>query len=84
MKIKIKNHANDKNWKALIAHYADGQEICNCGEAYYATDGTYWMTGSDQTFHDGRYCRSGCSGNQYRAKEYVAKKVIEDLERIEK
>lgn len=79
--IEVKNYANDKHWKALIEHFADGKEICNCRNAYYATDGDYQIDkGSGwETHHDGRYCPNGCNANQYDAKEYIAKIIIEDI-----
>ena len=65
----------DAAFKALIERFADGRSICNCGEAYYATDGVYWKAGSPLQFHDGLHCKSGCSTNQIDAKYEIAERV---------
>lgn len=79
--IEVKNYANSKYWKALVEHFAEGKELCNCREAYYATDGEYWLSGdkTNTTYHNGRYCPSGCSANQYKARDEIAKKMIDLL-----
>jgi len=57
-----------KNFKKLIKRYANGKEICNCGEAYYSKD------------EDGHsICKDGCSANIINAKEYIATKIIEEF-----
>lgn len=64
-------------WESLIVRYADGRTLCNCRQAYYSEGGTYWRDGIEH--HDGLYCKSGCSSNQLRAKEYIAERVMEEL-----
>lgn len=70
------------SWEYLIERYADGQPICNCGQAYYSP------CGQGSVLEDGRWvektgrlaCKSGCSANQLSAKEYIASRVLTDLE----
>jgi hypothetical protein len=52
-------------WKRLVQRYADGRAICNCGHAYYIT-GT-------------RSCEYGCEANIGRAKEELAWRIEQDL-----
>lgn len=62
-------------WKELINKYADGRPICNCGNAYYSTDGDYVTVGGTR-HKDGKYCKYGCDANQYIAREEIAKKLL--------
>ena len=66
-------------WEELVARYADGRAICNCGRAYYTEGGEVYRNG--KIYHDGLYCEYGCSANQYGAKEGIAKKVLEELDK---
>lgn len=66
-------------WEALIRRYADGRPICNCGRAYYATDGEYTRYPAMTTHHDGYYCKHGCHANQYSVKDDIAARVLADL-----
>jgi hypothetical protein len=75
--IEVKNYANGKHWKALVAHYADGRPICNCADAYYSKGGKYWRDGVE--YNDGLYCDGGCQANQFKAQNYVCKRIVEDL-----
>jgi hypothetical protein len=47
-------------WERLIIRFADGQQPCNCGDAYYNSEGR---------------CAHGCSANAITAREEVARKV---------
>jgi hypothetical protein len=51
-------------WERLIEHFAEGQRLCNCRQAYYTSGG---------------YCAAGCQSNCYSVREYIAKRVIAAL-----
>lgn len=68
------------HWEELIVAYADGQTICNCGQAYAAPCAT-GIDAQGRWRNDLMACRSGCSANQLDAKEYIAKRVMSDLGR---
>jgi hypothetical protein len=51
------------DFEKLVHKYANGREICNCGEGYYT---------------NGR-CKYGCSTNKIRAKEEIATKVCKEF-----
>lgn len=69
-------------WEDLVRRYANGRSICNCGNAYYSEGGTYWKTGSTETFHDGQYCKDGCSANCCTVKDDVAKRALAELSQM--
>lgn len=64
-------------WRTLVEKYADGRQICNCGEAYYAEDGEAWM--GDKKITNAKHCKWGCSANQIFARDEIAAKVLESL-----
>ena len=64
-------------WERLIARYADGREICNCGQAYYENCGIGYIDGEKR--EDMPACLGGCSANQYSVKDYIARKVEAEL-----
>jgi len=68
-------------FKRLIKRYAGKKQICNCGEAYYENCGVGSVVENGKRVQrsDLPTCRYGCSANIIRAKEYVAKKVLEEL-----
>jgi len=61
-------------WQQLVRNFADGRQVCNCGNAYYSPCGV----GIDK---QGRHrtdmpaCRHGCSANQISAQEEIASKM---------
>lgn len=67
------------DWEKLIKRYAGGRPICNCGQAYYATDGEYMLSGSGKIFHDGKHCKNGCDANKFLAKDEIARCVLAEL-----
>jgi len=63
------------SWQKLVLHYSRGRKICNCREAY---------AGKVEGYQDGRRiqmwgCPNGCGANQIDAREFVAKKVIDEF-----
>lgn len=75
------SYCSDPNWNKLVERFADGRPICNCGHAYYAPVGTgsvlnngIWKNRTDLLV-----CQYGCSTNQLRAKEEIAKKLIKEF-----
>ena len=67
-------------WAQLVQRYAGPRKVCNCGQAYYHTNGTYWRGGNyGQEFHDGDFCRHGCQANQYAVKDEIAEAVLAEL-----
>ena len=69
---------NRNEWQTLIERYADGQPICNCGDAYYWPVGkSIDAEGNCRT--DMLSCRYGCSANQLDARDYIAHRVVRDL-----
>lgn len=74
-------------WEQLIERYADGRPICNCRHAYYSKCGKGIIVkedGSLEKFTDGLACEYGCSANQIYARDYIAKRVLADLDKIER
>ncbi|MCK5609436.1 hypothetical protein KAR91_46615 [Candidatus Pacearchaeota archaeon] len=69
---------NDANFKNLIEHYADGKEICNCGSAYLTNCGEAILGNGEHVF-DHPICRYGCSAAMIDARDYIADRVVEDL-----
>ena len=67
----------DDDWKTLVKRYADGRQICNCGCAYNSPVGIGISGGVRRT--DLMTCEYGCSAAQIFAREYVAKKVLNEL-----
>lgn len=65
------------DFEQLIIRYADGRDICNCGQAYYENCGEGMIDGERR--YNIKACRFGCSSNQINAKDYVAKRVLEEL-----
>lgn len=65
----------------LIAHYADGRQVCNCGQAYYSNCGTgsVFSNGVRVLRHDLPACKNGCEVNLRMAKDYIAQRVVADL-----
>lgn len=68
-------------WNDLIRRYANGQQICNCGEAYYSPCGAgavmengRWVSKTDMPA-----CKHGCSANRLDAKDYVARCVLNEI-----
>lgn len=66
-------------FEKLIERYSDGRPICNCGSAYYSPCGEGIKDGERRS--DLLICEYGCSANTVFAKEYIAKRVLEELER---
>lgn len=68
-------------FKQLVVRYANGRQICNCGDAYLTNCGKGYILGD----HGSRYvedlpvCRYGCSANQITAKEFIAEQVLKEL-----
>lgn len=60
------------DWQKLIERYADGRPICNCGEAYYTPKGDTFC------------CKYGCNIALLDAKEYIAERVLKELEAKDK
>lgn len=67
------------NFEKLIERYADGRQICNCRNAYYENCG-HAIKGDKEVF-DYPACNHGCSANQISAKEYIADRVVQDLDK---
>ena len=66
-----------KYWKELVKKYADGKPVCNCGDAYYTPCGIGICNGVER--NDILICEHGCSANMYKAKEEIAKKILEEV-----
>lgn len=64
-------------WETLVARYADGRPICNCGAAYYSLDGIAWRGGKQVTNYP--QCKHGCTVNQIAARDDIAERVLADL-----
>lgn len=64
-------------WQRIVAHYAEGRPVCNCGRAYYTPCGRGVHCGQDRT--DLPACAGGCSSNQLSAKEELAQRLVVDL-----
>lgn len=62
---------------ALLLRYADGRELCNCRRAYYSNTGRGWYNGECRD--DMKHCAHGCSSNQIRAEDEVARRAAEEL-----
>lgn len=71
------------NWKTLVQRYADGRQVCNCGNAYYTNCGTArtlnTSTGEWVTTHDNPSCENGCDANKHAVKDDIARRVLADL-----
>lgn len=68
---------SEQYFRVLVDRYADGRTVCNCGCAYYSYTGVGRRGGKDVT--DLPCCESGCSANQYRARDEIARRVIEEF-----
>lgn len=64
-------------FKELVKKYADDKPICNCGQAYLTACGQ-GCTLEGYTL----VCKAGCSAAQIDAKDYVAKRVLQDLSKL--
>lgn len=65
-------------WQKLIKRYADGRQICNCGDAYYTPCGVgIDCDGNHRT--DLPACQYGCSANQLFTRDDIARRVLADL-----
>jgi len=69
------------SFKKLIKHYANGSEICNCGEAYYTNCGKGSVGGQDRD--DLPTCKHGCSSNIITAKNYIAEMVLSEFDPLQ-
>jgi hypothetical protein len=75
--------AHADNWRDLLVRYADGRQLCNCSRAYYTvcpggerrTCAGCWTPG-DQPH---TYCEGGCSSNQISARDYIAARIVAEL-----
>jgi hypothetical protein len=65
------------DFKSLIERYADGRNVCNCGEAYYSPCGRGIVNGEFR--NDLPACAHGCSANLICAKHEIASKVVAEL-----
>lgn len=65
------------NFEKLIVRYAGDKKICNCGQAYLTNCGNARVNGKD--VFDYPVCKYGCSTNQIMAKEYIADRVVDEL-----
>ena len=72
------------NWQKLVERYADGKPICNCRNAYTSPTGNgfAWNEEHGALLYktDLLECKHGCSANQIAAKEYIAGRIIAELE----
>lgn len=68
-----------EDWQALVRKYANGRDICNCGDAYYANDGEYIVTGVSGRFYNGKHCKYGCSTNILNARDEIASLICKSL-----
>jgi len=64
-------------WCRIIERFADGRQICNCGEAYLTPCGEVWINSERMT--DYPICQYGCDSAQYQAKLYIADRVEAEL-----
>lgn len=70
---------SEAHWRELIRRFANGRDICNCGNAYYANDGEYWLAGDpagSPPHQDGKHCKFGCQANILRARDELAEKLL--------
>lgn len=70
------------DWEKLIERYAEGKTVCNCRQAYYKPCGEGLIVVSGQMVRktDMLVCEHGCGATQINAREYVAKRVLADLD----
>ena len=66
-------------WETLIERFAGGQPICNCRQAYYSMTGEAMVAGTREILKNQPVCQYGCSTNCLRARDHVARKVLELL-----
>ncbi|MDE2107320.1 MAG: hypothetical protein KGL39_59540 [Patescibacteria group bacterium] len=74
----------DDCWHILVRRYADGRDVCNCGEAWYARIGdqlTDWDGHGWRSVVNGdpMRCAYGCRANQLSCKHEIAQRVVEEL-----
>ena len=69
-------------WKELIAKYAEGRTICNCGDAYYFPVGEGIDAKGCQR-SDMMVCSYGCSAAQLIARDYIADRILKKENPIE-
>lgn len=69
-----------EEWSEIIKRYADDKPICNCGEAYYTPCG-HGIDAQGKRRTDMLACQYGCQANQYGVKNYIARRVLEELSR---
>lgn len=68
----------ESDWNNLVERFADGRQICNCGDAYYTPCGhgsVVNAVGVRVERTDLPICRYGCSTNQLFTKYEIAKRV---------
>ena len=72
-------------WEALVERYADGRPLCNCRQAYYSPCGVGSAfnpaTGKYENRTDLLVCKHGCQSNQIAAKNEIAEKIVEEMEK---
>lgn len=61
-------------WHALVVRFANGRPLCNCRDAYYATDGKGYRGG--ERVADLHHCKDGCSANILTTRDEIAQRVI--------
>jgi hypothetical protein len=67
------------DWQKLVKKFADGREVCNCGDAYYTNcgRGSVLKDGVWESRNDLPVCRYGCSVNQLNARDEIAGRLVE-------
>lgn len=75
------------DWENLIKRYAGDKKICNCGQAYYSMTGEAWLYKDNgermEKLFNRPVCQYGCQSNKYSVKEYIATRVLEELNGID-